>query len=539
MSVRLSILARLICSLGCLAAAGAAHAESLRMGLASEPTAADPHYHQGTPNEALASHIFEPLVGMNPDMQLEPRLAASWSAVDDLTWEFKLREGVRFSNGEPFGPDDVVFTLCRVLNNETSLSSGFSNVARRIVKVEVPDAQTVRLITATPYPVLPNELARVPVIWNGIAEHGKLEYSPKEGCGVTGAWPNVNDFNNGKSAIGTGPYVMKSYVKGTGIELTRNDNYWGEKPHWETVRMVAVPAAGPRLTGLLAGDFDIIENPAARDLPRIKAGGFGHEIKPSVRVMFFQLDAGREQSPMVKSAKGDNPLQDVRVRRAISMAIDRKAIVERIMDGVATPAYQFLPDGMFGTLENPPELKYDPAAAKALLAEAGYPDGFELTLSATNDRYINDAQVTQAVAQYLTRVGIRTRVDTMTRSVYFPRRAKREFSASLGGWGSETGEASNFIQYWTTTTRQDLGLGSSNYGAYSNPELDETFIEAIRTVDDAKRTELLRKVLTIALDEMPNVPLHFESGLWAFRKGLVYEGRADQRTMATALRPAQ
>lgn len=538
MSVRLSHFARLACSIGALLATGA-HAETLKIGLSSEPTAIDPHYHQGTPNDALTTHIFEPLVGMSGDMKLEPRLAASWEAKDDLTWEFKLRPNVKFSNGEPFTSADVLFTMCRVLNNETSISGGFANVAKRIDKIETPDANTVRLITHTPYPVLPNELARVPMVWNGIAEHGPMTFDPKNGCGITGQWPTVNDFNSGRATIGTGAYTMKSYIKGNSIELVRNDNYWGEKPAWDLVRMVSVPSAGPRLTGLLSGDFDLIEAPAARDLKRVKDSGFSYVTTPSVRVMFFQLDAGREKSPLVKSPKGDNPLQDARVRRAMSMAIDRKTIVERIMDGVATPANQFLPDGMFGALANAPELKYDPKAAKALLAEAGYPDGFELTLSSTNDRYVNDAQVTQAVAQYLTRIGIRTHVDTMTRSVYFPRRAKRDFSAALGGWGSETGEASNFIQYWTTTTKPELGLGSSNYGAYSNPTLDAKFVEAIRTVDDTKRSALLNDVITIALQDMPNIPLHFESGVWAFRKGLTYEGRADQRTMATSTRPAK
>ena len=538
MSARRSRLARLACSLGCLVATGA-HADSLKMGLASEPTAIDPHYHQATPNDAATAHIFEPLVGMNANMTLEPRLAESWEATDETTWTFKLRPGVTFSNGEAFSSQDVLFTLCRVLNNETAISGGFANVAKRVARIETPDANTVRLITHTPYPVLPNELARVPMVWNGIAEHGALTFDPAKGCGVTGAWPTVTDFNNGTATIGTGPYTLKSYVKGNAIELTRNDKYWGQKPAWETVRMVPVPSAGPRLTGLLSGDFDIIENPAARDLPRIKSSGLGHEIKPSVRVMFLQLDAGRDDSPMVKAPNGGNPLKDARVRRAISMAIDRKTIVERIMDGVATPARQFLPDGMYGTLPDAPELKYDPKAAKALLAEAGYPNGFELTVSSTNDRYINDAQITQAVAQYLTRIGIQTKVDTMTRSVYFPRRAKRDFSAALGGWGSETGEASNFIQYWTTSTNPQLGLGSSNYGGYSNPELDALFVKAIGTVDDAQRAELLHRVLTIALNDMPNIPLHFESGVWAFRKGLTYEGRADQRTLAMSVGKTQ
>lgn len=516
-------------------------AQTLKIGLASEPTAADPHYHQTTPNEAFLSHIFEPLVAMSPDMVLQPALAESWQAIDDNTWEFKLDPKARFSNGEAFTANDVIYSFCRILNNETAIGGGATNVARRIVDIQAPDAQTVHLKTASPYPVLPNELARIPMIWSGIATFENLTYAPQEGCGVTSAWPTVTDFNAGKPVIGTGPYTLKSYVKGSGITLERNENYWGKTPnHWQTIQMTAVPAAGPRLTGLLSGDFDLIENPAARDLKRISDSGFEYEVKPSVRIMFFQLDVGRAPSPFVKSPKGpnDNPLQDVRVRQALSMAIDRKTLVDRIMDGIATPANQYLPEGMFGSIEGAPALEYNPARAKELLAEAGYPDGFELTLSATNNRYINDGQLTQAIAQYLSRIGVKTSVDTMTSSVYFPRRAKLDFSASLGGWGSETGEASNFIQYWVTTRNPELGVGSSNYGGYSNAELDAAYLEAIRTMDDARRSELLQQSVNLALKDMAHIPLHFESGVWAFRKGLTYEGRADQRTMGTAAKPA-
>lgn len=519
--------------------AGITHAQTLKIGLASEPTAVDPHYQQTTPNEALVYHIFQPLVAMSSDMKLQPALAKSWEATDANTWTFKLDEKARFSNGEPFTAQDVIFSFCRVLNNETGIGGGAANAVRRIVSIETPDERTLLFKTAVPHPVLPNELARIPMIWSGIVKHGQLTYTPKEGCGVTSPWPVVTDFNSGAAVIGTGPFTLKSYVKGSGIVLERNDKYWGAAPAWSEVRMTAVPSAGPRLTGLLAGDFDLIENPAARDLKRIKDSGFESTIKPSVRVMFFQLDAGREQSPLVKSPKGDNPLQNVKVRQAMSLAIDRKTIVQRIMDGVAEPANQFIPEGMFGSIERAPVLEYNPKKAKALLTEAGYPDGFELTLSATNDRYINDAQLTQAVAQYLSRIGIKTTVDTMTRSVYFPKRAKREMSASLGGWGSETGEAGNFLQYWTVTYNKDLGVGSSNYGRFSNPDLDKVYFEAMRTLDDGKRSELLQQAVKMALADMPNIPLHFESGVWAYRKGIAYEGRADQRTMATNAKPAQ
>jgi len=532
--------------LACTLAASAAQAQApaagstLKIGLSSEPTSMDPHYHQATPNDAMTSHMFETLVGQNAKMDLIPRLATAWKAVDDTTWEFTLRDGAKFSNGQPFTAQDVIFTFCRVMNNEQSIGSSYPAIVQKFANVEARDGNKLIIKTLKPYPLLPNDLTRTGMLWSGIVEHGPITFDLKNKCGVTGPWPTVADFNNGRDVIGTGPYTLKSYVKGTGIELTRNDGYWGDKPAWQAVKLIPVPAAGPRLTGLLAGDFDLIENPAARDVKRIsETPGFGHVITPSVRVVYFQFDVARSPSPTVKAADGKNPLQDVRVRRAISMAIDRKTIAARIMDGAATPANQFLPDGMFGTLPHPPELKYDPEGAKQLLADAGYPNGFELAISSTNDRYINDAQISQAVAQYLSRVGIKTTVDAMTRSVYFPKRAKREFSFAMGGWSSETGEASSFLQYWVSRFDKEHGLGTSNYGGYDNPEFDAVFKRALVTVDPAEREKLLQQSLTLALADLPSIPLHFESSIWAFKKGLVYEGRADQYTLAMSAKPAK
>ncbi|MGH8818330.1 MAG: ABC transporter substrate-binding protein, partial [Achromobacter pestifer] len=426
------------------------------------------------------------------------------------------------------------------MNNEQSIGGSYPAIIQKFADVQARDGNTLVIKTHKPYPLLHNDLTRTAMLWSGIVEHGPITFDLKNKCGVTGPWPTVADFNGGRDVIGTGPYTLKTYVKGTGIELTRNEGYWGDKPAWQAVKMVPVPAAGPRLTGLLAGDFDLIENPAARDVKRIsETPGYGYVITPSVRVVYFQFDVARSPSPTVKAADGKNPLQDVRVRRAISMAIDRKTIAARVMDGAATPANQFLPDGMFGTLRHPPELKYDPEGAKKLLAEAGYPNGFELTISSTNDRYINDAQISQAVAQYLSRVGIKTTVDAMTRSVYFPKRAKREFSFAMGGWSSETGEASSFLQYWVTRFDKEHGLGTSNYGGYDNPEFDSVFKRALVTVDPAEREKLLQQSLTLALADLPSIPLHFESSIWAFKKGLVYEGRADQYTLAMSAKPAK
>jgi len=537
--MKLRIFFALLTAAGMGAGAGLAHGQTLKIALSSEPTSADPHYHKQTQNDAFSRHVYDALIDRDANMKLKPGLATSWKNLDDLTWEFKLRDDVKFSNGQPFTSQDVLFTICRTLNNKTNISESYMDTTKRIADVQTPDAHTVIVKTAAPLPLLPAEFARsLPIIWNGIVEHGPLKFDPKAGCGVTGPWPTVVDFNSGKDAIGTGPYTLKSYVKGTGIELVRNDNYWGEKPYWKEVRLLPVPNAGPRLTGLLSGDFDVIENPAARDLQRLRDNPkFGYVATPSTRLIFFQPDIARNPSPFVKSPDGKNPLQDVRVRKAISMAIDRKTIVTRLMDGMATPAYQYMPDGMFGGVPGAPEIKYDPEGARKLLAEAGYPNGFEMTLSSTNDRYINDGQIVQAVAQYLSRVGIKANVDAMNATIYFPKRAKREFSFSMGGWPSEVGEASGLFQLWVTSTDSPKGLGTSNYGGFSSAEFDKVYRQAIVTVDPAEREKLLRQSTQIALDNVPLIPLHFESSIWAFRKGITYEGRRDQYTLAMSVKP--
>lgn len=527
------------CAAGCVVlavAAGGAAAQTLKVGLSSEPTAIDPHYHELTPNIALSHHIFETLTRTDEDLKIHPRLAQSWSNRDDRTWVFKLREGVKFTNGAPFTADDVIYSFCRILNNETAVSASFTDQIKNMETVTKEGDHTLVIVTKSPDPLLLSDLSQTFIMSKAAVKVDKVVFDPPSKCGITTPWPTVSQFNDGSLAVGTGPYKLKSYTKGGAIELVRNDAYWGEKPHWAELRLAAVPNAGPRLAGLLAGDFDIIENPASRDLGRVRGNDrFAHVVRPSNRVIFLQLDQ-REESPFVRADKG-NPMRDVRVRRAMSMAIDRKAIVQRIMDNAAAPANQFLPGEMFGAMPDAPELAYDPQGAKKLLAEAGYPNGFQLTLHATNDRYINDGQIAQAIAQYLAQIGIKTEVDAMTRSIYFGRRAKREFSFSMGGWGSASGEASSFLRQWVATTDKDAGLGLSNYGAFSDPAFDTVIAEAIRTIDNAKRETLLRQAGKRAMEQMSHIPIHYESTIWAFRKGVEYKGRADQMTLATDVRP--
>ncbi len=519
-------------------AATPAAAQSLRIALSSEPTAVDPHYHVLAPNNALAAHLFDALVDTDEAQRLTQGLATAWKNDGANKWTFTLRKDAKFSNGRPFTAADAIFTFCRVAKNETNIASGNKDLMRSFKSVEAPDPYTLVVTTAEPEPLLPRLLAGISLLTSSITAHGKITFNLDANCGVTGPWPSVSQFNEGSVAIGTGPYKLKSYVRGSAIELVRNDGYWGPRPHWETVKMVPVTNAGPRLAGLIAGDFDLIENPAARDLQRIRDDKrLAFEATPSARVIFFQLDVARNPSPFVNDGKGVNPLQDARVRKAMALAIDREAIVKRIMDGGAVVAHQFLPAGMYGTLPNPPVVKFDPAAARKLLAEAGYANGFDLTLTATNDRYINDGQIAQAVAGYLSQVGIRTKVDAMTRAIYFPRRAKKEFSFSMGGWGSA--EASSFLRYWAAAPDEKKTRGTSNYGGLADPQLDELVARALVTMDDDKRAELLRQSLSRLLELNAFIPMHFESSLWAHKADIAYTGRADQYTFAMNAKPAK
>lgn len=515
------------------AAASSASAQDLTIGLASEPTSVDPHYHDLSPNNALNAHIYSGLAAVDAEQAIQPALATSWEAVDETTWVFNLREDVVFSDGSAFDADDVIYTFCRTMNNETSIGSVGTSTVANFASVEAVDPHTVRITTTAVEPLMPELLAQVMILSDGISEHGEISFDLENNCGVTGAWPSIDDFNTGSAAIGTGPFVLEEFTLGSGIKLSRNDQYYGDAPDWESVEFVPVPSDGPRLAGILSGDYDLIENPAARDIPQIESrDGLEYVSTPSIRVIFLQLDVGREDSPHVSAPDGLNPLMDRRVRQAMSMAIDRQAIVDRIMNGFATPAYQLAPDNLFGAIADPEPLEFNPERAQELLAEAGYPDGFEITLHATNDRYINDSQVAQAVAQFLTRVGIDTELDAMTRSIFFTERRNNEFSFSMGGWGSSEGGAASFLRQFATTANPDLGVGGSNYGGWSYPEYDALLLEAISTVDTDRREAMLQEAEQMAVDEMAFIPLHVEHSIWAFRDGLNYGGRADQYTLA-------
>ena len=519
------------------ASMGSAAAEELTVALAAEPSAMDPHYHNLGPNNAMRTHIFESLVWQDAQQLLEPQLAESWRVVDDTIWEFKLRQGVKFHDGTDFDAKDVIYTVCRIPTVADSPSS-LAIYTKAIAGMEAPDPYTLIITTDGPYPLLPTELANWGVLSaesNGVT--GDITFA-REGCEGLGETPTTAQFNSGEAAIGTGPYKFVSFTPGDRIVLERNADYWGEQPDWEKVTFRPITSDGPRVAALLAGDVDFIEKPPIQDLERIKSDGFGIAQELSNRVIYLHFDHAQEPSPGISGTDGKNPFKDIQVREAISKAINREAIVERIMGGMAQPAGELLPPVMFGARKDAQADAYDPERAKELLAEAGYPEGFGLVIGTPNDRYINDAKIAQAVAQMLTRIGIETEVDAMTATTFFSRRNNYEFSMYLAGWGSGTGEMNSPLTALVATPNKDKGMGGTNRGQYSNPEMDALLEQALATVDDAAREQLLQQASQVVIDDYGILPLHFEITPWAFREGLTYEPRADQYTLATSVKPA-
>jgi len=351
--------------------------QELKIAVAADVTSIDPHFYNLFPNNNIAEHIFDKLVQMDPDSKMIPGIATSWKPIDDKTWEFKLRKGVKFHDGSELTAEDVAFSIDRVPLVPNS-PGPFSAYTKAIVAKEIVDPYTIRLRYASPYPLAPNDLSTIYIVSKKVAANASTE-----------------DFNSGKAAIGSGRYKFVRYANGDRVELARNDAYWGEKPYWQKVTFRIIKNEAARVAALLSGDVDAIEQPPTADLARIKGDPrFTVTSKISHRVIYFNFDHLDRQSPFITGKDGKplakNPLIDPRVRHAMSKAINRPAIAERVMEGQAIPSGQLVSDKLFG---NVPGLKadaYDPEGAKKLLAEAGYPDGFNLTIHWPAGRYVND-----------------------------------------------------------------------------------------------------------------------------------------------------
>ena len=495
-----------------------AQAAELRIGLAADVTSMDPHFLNLQPNVNIGWHVFDALTHVDENARLIPGLAVSWRAIDPTTWEFKLRRGVRFHDGSELTAEDVVFSIERTLQVP---NGQFQTFTRRIVAKEIADPYTLRLKTATPYAMVPYDLNSVFVVSRKAAAQARPE-----------------DFDSGKAMIGTGPFRFSRFARGDRVELARNAQYWGGVAPWDRVVFRIVPSDPARLSGLLAADFDLIEQLPTADIARIRRDPLLETAqKVSWRTIFFHLDQ-RERVPGLADKAGKplarNPFRDLRVRRALSIALDRQAIAERLMDGAALPASNLVSPPVFGYAQDLKADAYDPEGAKRLLAEAGYPEGFAMTLSATNNRYVNDEQIAQAVAQMLARVGVRVRVEAFPINVYLPRGARGELAFAMLGWGSYSGDLA--LRSLVATADAKKGFGAFNWSGYSNPRVDELLERAFASVDDKAREPLAREAMRVAMRDYAVIPLHHQIATWAMKKALLYAPRTDEFTFAHHVR---
>ena len=501
------------------ASAGLAAGQTLTIGLAASVTAIDPHFQYSAANIAVSRHFFDPLILQDDEQRLIPGLAESWRPVDETTWEFSLRRGVKFHDGSDFVAADVVYTLERAANVPNSPGS-FASYIKSITEVSIVDDQTIRLHTAKPNPQLPWDMSTF-----GIIPH-------KLGPKVT-----TEDFSQGGAMIGTGPFRFVSWVPGERLVMARNDRYWSRPPNWDQVVLVQLPNSASRLAALRSGQVDAIEHVPVIDIPWLEQDPLlTLRHKTSNRVIYLQMDTNRTVSPFVSDRSGGalatNPFKDRRVRLAISKAINRNAIVERIMSGNAVPAAQVLPDGHFGVSPYLAPEPCQPEQASNLLAESGFGAGFRVTLHAASDNYENGAQTALAIAQMLSRIGIAVDVQTMPKSIWSTRAAALEFSFMLAAWGSESGEMSGPLRGMIASFDPKKGWGTSNRGRYANPAFDELFERATTATDITTREQLLQQASEFAMKDVAIIPLYFEVATWAARRGITYEPRSDGYTLA-------
>ena len=523
---------RIVAAVGLLSVAvlvPRAEAQELKMALSAEPSSMDPHYHNLTPNNALGSHIFDRLVHNDEQQRPVPGLAVSWRLVDPTTWEFKLRPGVKWHDGSPFTADDVLFTMERAQAVPNS-PGGFGIYIKGKTFTRIDDL-TIQVKTAGPAPLMVNDMSTIMIV------------SKKHASGA-----QTPDFNSGKAAVGTGPFRFKSYVAGEKAVFERNDGYWGNKAAWKTVTLRPIKAGPARVAALLAGDVDVIEEVPTTDIARLKG-----EAKVALsqglsnRVIYFHMDQFRDVTPFITGKDGKeikNPLKDKRVRQALTMAINRDALVSRVMDGAAVKASQFLADGFFGISPKLKPVAFNAEGAKKLLADAGHTGGFKMKLHGPSGRYINDARLIEIVAQMFARIGIETSVETLPPAVFFSRASAGagglpEFSFILVGWGSGTGENSSPLKSIVTTFDKSKGNGPANRGRYSNAEVDRLVGEALRTVDDTKRGALLAQATEVAIEDVAIIPTHYQVNTWGVRRGLAYRARSDEYTVATEVTEAK
>ncbi len=468
----------------------------------SDPLFLNPHGNDEGPTNCVNSNIYDALVFRKGDLSIEPALAESWEQKDEKTWIFHLRKGVKFHNGDPFTADDVVFSFQHCADSK--VCAGMVQFVDTIKKI---DDNTIELKTKTPFAPLFKFLSKVMIIDKKYVEA-------------------VGEEEMNLKPIGTGPYKVVEWVKEDHITMKANESYWKGTPDIQNVIFRPISNEATRTAALLSGDVQLITNVPVHDADQIKQNSRLDFIgKPGLRLIYLTVDVNRDKTPTIE---GKNPFTDPKVKEAVQMAIDKDAIVKNIMNGHAYVAQQGNVKETVGYVDGLTTPKYNPEKAKQLLAEAGYPNGFAVTLDAPNNRYPNDYKVAEAVASQLAKVGIQVKLNLMPKSLFFNYiRPGDKTSFNLTGWASSLGDCGDWYNTMFYTRDKKKGHGGSNRGHYTNPAFDAALDNADSTSDMATRTKYLQECTKILAKDTPFIPLYFQEDAYGVSKDLDFKPRLD------------
>jgi len=504
----------------------AALAEDLVIATKNGPASMDPHFTATSANAEATKHVFDTLLRSGNNLEVLPGLATEWSAVDATTWEFKLREGVKFHDGSEFTAEDVKFSIERIPNVTGPNPSTI--YVRRVAGVEIVDSHTIRISTDGPAPTLPNDFVRLFVVSHlAAADYGTIDSA-------------AQGFNSGDATIGTGPYKFVSWAPTQDLVLQRFDDYWGGAQPWDRVIRKEVPNDAARVAQLRAGQVDLISKVPSTDLSGIESDPNLQVIRtPSVYIPYLEFDF-RTDTPMVWDNGGaklaTNPFLDPRVREAFDLALDREAIVDVALEGMGEVSTQLVAPNIFGYNAEIAAPAYDLDKAKALLAEAGYPEGFKVALNYANDRMPTELGPT--VAQLLAAIDITVEVQGVPAAVFNPAKTRGEYSLYMASWGTLTGESNYMLSSLMHSNDKEKSLGAFNVRGYSNPEMDKLIEDAAVEMDEAKRRALLEEANLLVATDRPDLPLAINVSAWGAKADkIAYSPRSDEDTLAMDVTP--
>ena len=494
-----------------------ANAQTIRIANQGDALSLDPHSLNESLQLSTTANVYESLVGRNKDLSVAPLLATSWKQTSPTVWRFELRKNVQFHDGTPFTADDVVFSFARAAGEGSDLKSNTTDI-KEVRKV---DPYTIEIETKGPFPILPDVITQLMILSKKWCEENKATTPVDRRKGIE----NTASFK----ANGTGPYRVRERQPNVRTVFVRNATYWG-KIEGNAQEVIFTPIANPatRVAALVSGEIDVMEPVPVQDVARINASPNARVIAgPELRTIFLGMDQKRDEL-LYSSVKGKNPFKDKRVRQAFYQAIDIVGIQRTVMRGASRPTALMVGPGINGWNEaQDKRLPLDVEGAKKLLADAGYPNGFEVTMNCPNDRYVNDGQICQSVAANLAKIGVKINLAAETKGTYFPKILRRDTSFYLLGWTPTTYDSHNALTALMACPDDKTGSGQFNLGAYCNPKVDELTKKIQSETDKPKRDAMIKEAFDLHTADIGHLPVHQQALAWGVSKKVSLTQMAD------------